>query len=378
MIGMTVGLVACLAIVQVFSSNEAHRRATAGAADSQQAGTLASWQMMRATRMAGAGLQHGATLWGCPLRVWRAGTAILPRGGAWPAPFGAMPADLPLTPIAVRDGGGTNPDTLLVMSAGSGVGAAPIPMSIVSPTSANVASSTGFNSRDFLLAADASAVQPCAVAQVDATYAAIPGSAAPSAVPIGAPGSAYNPPGGLGVMPAGRDYVMFNLGAAPSIAMYGVLNNQLVQLDALQLNGVAAPVVQAENVENLQIVYGVDDGVGGGIPNDNVIDRWVAPSDAAFDFAAMVTGGAATLQVKALRLAIVIRSADSMQQQGPATLTLFADLPPALQVTLNYSGAERAFMRQVHDLVIPLRNQATALCAEVRRAAGVPATGACG
>ena len=129
---MTVGLIAALAIGQVFSNSELHRRSTGGAADAQQAGTLASWRLMRDLRMAGASMQHGGTLWGCGLRAWRDGTVLLPRPGAWPAPFGAMPADLPLVPIAVRDGGGTNPDQILVMAARSGAGPAPLPVSVLS------------------------------------------------------------------------------------------------------------------------------------------------------------------------------------------------------------------------------------------------------
>jgi type IV pilus assembly protein PilW len=387
MIGMTIGLIGALAIVQVFSQSEIHRRATGGAADAQQAGTLASWRLMRDLRMAGSSMQHGATVWGCPLQVWRQGDMLLPRSGGWPAPFVGMPSDLPLTPFAVRDGGGSipgpiGPDQILAMSGRSGAGPVPLPVTIVSSSVLNASTSVGFNPLDFLLLTVTGEVRPCRLGQIDASYAAVPGAAAPSAVPTGALGTEYNGPSGFGDLPRNVDYSLFNLGTAPSIMMHGVLNNQLVQYDVLQLGGVLNPVVQAENVENLQVIYGVDDGASGGVANDNIVDRWVSPAAAGFDFDTMIRGGAATLQVKAIRMAVVVRSSEASQSQGPAALVLFPDLPdvaalPRAERTLSYTGRERMYSRQVYDLAIPLRNQAVALCSDMRRGNNVPAAGSC-
>ena len=378
MIGMTIGLIASVVIVQVFSQSEAHRRATAGGADAQQAGTLASWRMMRDLRMAGSGLQHGPTLWGCALQVWRGGTPLLPRpSGAWPAPFAAFPAALPLTPIAVIDGGGTASDAILVTSARGGAGPAPLPASVVSANELNVGTSPGYAARDLLLMADMSTVGPCQIGQVDDTYAPIAGQPAPRSIPTGAPGSGYNGPSGFASLPANRDYALFNLGAAPSIVMYGVTNNSLVQFDVMQPNGLNVPTVQAENVENLQVLLGVDDGVGG-VANDNVIDRWVVPGTGAFTAAAMMGGGIGALQVKAIRIGIVMRAAEPSQRAGAAETVVFPDLAAPLQVRVPVPVAERVYARQVYDLVIPLRNQWIALCSEERRANAVPAPGSCG
>jgi len=377
MIGMTIGLVASVAIVQVFSQSEAHRRSTSGAADAQQAGTLASWRLMRDLRMAGSGLQHGQTLWGCALQAWRGGNLLLPRAGAWPAPFAAVPAALPLAPIAVRDGGGTAPDVILVMSARSGAGPAPLPASVVSATELNATTSVGFAPNDVLLMADMSAVLPCQLGQVAASYAALPGVAAPKAIPLGASGSGYNGPSGFANMTADRDYAVFNLGPSPSIMMYGIENRSLVQLDVLQTDGVTVPTIQAENVENLQVLYGVDDG-NGGVANDNVIDRWVTPGTVGFTVADMLGGAMGALQVKAIRVALVMRSAEPSQRAGPSQVVVFPDLPTTLQVVIPIPAGERAYARQVYDLVIPLRNQWIALCSEGRRAGAIPAPGTCG
>jgi len=379
MIGMTVGLVASLAIIQVYSQSEVHRRTTTGAADSQQTGTLASWRLMRDLRMAGSGLQHGPTLWGCGLQMWRSGAALLPRGTAWPAPFaGVFPTALTLSPIVVSQGSGTDSDSILVMAGRAGAGPAPLPASVVSDSELNTTTSVGFAPNDLLLMADMSALDACQVGQVAASYAATPGFAAPKVVPTGAPGTGYNGPTGFAAMPPTRDYALFNLGTAPSMVMYGITNRSLVQYDVMQPNGLNAATVQAENVENLQVLYGVDDGVGGGTANDNVIDRGVSPGDGDYSVDNMLAGGQGALRVKAIRIALVMRSAEPSQAAGPAEIVVFPDMATTLQVNIPIAASDRMHARQVYDLVVPLRNQRIALCAESRRADAVPAVGTCG
>src|SRR5690606_13996607 len=151
---------------------------------------------------------------------------------------------------------------------------------------------------------------------------------------------------------------------------------QLVQLDMLERVTLATPAPIGENVVNLQVLYGIDDGSAGGVANDNVVDSWVAPTG-AWSFATLQANGEAALAIKALRLAIVVRSTEGQGSQGPASITLFPDLPAALQTTLNHSGAQRSFQYQVYDTIIPLPNQRIALCAEHRRYGGIPSAGAC-
>ena len=377
MIGMTIGLIASVVIVQVYSQSEAHRRNTTGLAGSQQGGTIAAWQLLRDVRMAGSGLQHGQTLWGCRLQAWRDGTQMLPRSSDWPQPFGTYPRDLTLAPIVAFSSGGASPDSLLVMSARGGAAAAPLPASVVSDVQLDVPSSVGFQANDLLLMADMSSVTDCRIGQVASSFAPTAGVAAPKAIPTGAPSSGYNGPGGFSGLPGSNDYALFNLGATPSIVFYGITRRTLSSFDALAMNGLTSVGSQAENVENMQILYGVDDGTSG-VANDNIIDRWVEPGSGAFTMTAMMSGSAAALQVKAVRIALVIRSTEAGQTDGPSQVVLFQDLPSALQVTVPIAAADRAYARQVYDMVIPLRNQWIALCSEYRRANAIPAAGSCG
>lgn len=382
LVGMAVGLLAALAIVQSFASSETARRATTGQADAQQVGTMTGWRLMRELRGAGSGMASGMNLWGCQLRAWRSGGALVPApSGSWPAPFTSLPAALRVLPIAVLDGGGSNPDAILVMGGSNATGGAPLPVTISSASSIETLPSVGFQAGDLLLVSDPSTPGGiCQLGQVDSSYALpVAGEAAATAVPTSAALAApYNNTTGFDNLPQPADYTLLNLGSRPTFALFGIsAQEQLVQLDLLRQVTAATPAPIGENVVNLQVLYGVDDGGGGGIPNDNVIDRWVAPTG-AWSFASLQADGEAALRIKALRLALVVRSAERQGAQGAASITLFPDLPAAQQVTISLGTAnERSFQYQVYDTVIPLPNQRIALCAEHRRFESVPAAGAC-
>lgn len=380
LVGMAVGLLAALAIVQAFSASEIGRRATTGQADAQQVGTMTGWRLMRELRLAGNGLAHGMNMWGCRLLAWQGGAALLPRASAWPAPFAALPGDLNVLPVGVLDGGGNDPDVVVVMSAGNSTGGAPLALTITSATQVETLPSVGFRAGDLLLVSNPGTVGgDCQIGQVDSSY--VPpttGQTAPTAVPTSAALAApYNNANGFATLPQPADYTLVNLGATPTFALFGVnANEQLVQLDILQRVTLETPAPIGENVVNLQVLYGIDDGSSGGVANDNVVDAWVAPTG-AWSFASLQADGEGALAIKALRLAIVVRSTERQGAQGPASITLFPDLPADVQVSLDFTTEQRSFQYQVYDTIVPLPNQRIALCAEHRRYGGVPRAGAC-
>src|SRR5690606_19130458 len=310
LVGMAVGLLAALAIVQAFSASEIGRRATTGQADAQQVGTMTGWRLMRELRLAGNGLANGMNVWGCRLLAWRGGSALLPRASVWPAPFAALPASLNVLPVGVLDGGGSNPDIVMVMSAGNSTGGAPMALTITSPAQVETLPSVGFRAGDLLLVSNpGSPGGDCQIGQVASSYVPPPsGQAAPTAVPTSAALAApYNNPNGFTTLPQPADYTLVNLGATPTFALFGVnANDQLVQLDMLERVTLSTPAPIGENVVNLQVLYGIDDGSSGGLANDNVVDAWVAPTG-AWSFASLQADGEAALAIKALRLAIVVR-----------------------------------------------------------------------
>ena len=378
MVGLAIGLFAMVVIAQVLAGSQAHRRATMGAADAQQAGALAAWQLARELRMAGAGLQAAPFAWGCLLQASRQAVTLLPRA-SFPAPFDAGPGRLRLQPVAVRDGGGAQPDLLVAMGGRPAAGTLPLPLQAVTATLASTGTTVGFVAGDVLLATSVSGVDDCFVGQVDASYAAPDGQPAPTTVPTAADSGPLNGASGFAALPPGRDWTLLNLGAQPALSMFAVDPVAgLVQLDLLQPPS-AAPVALAESVTNLQVLLGVDDGANGGMADDNVIDQWVDASAAPWDFATLAgpASDTAQLRIKALRLALLVRSTEPAGTASAASVTLFADLP-ARQVAVPIAPAARAYRHQVYDMLVPLRAQQAALCSEARRAAGIPKAGACG
>jgi type IV pilus assembly protein PilW len=379
MIGLTLGLLAVLVIVKSFASIEQFARSGAAQADAQQRGALVSWRLVREIRMAGAGLGHSATAWGCRLNVWRAGMRLLPRATAWPAPFANLPTTLLLTPLAASDQTGPGAtDQLIFASARGSSGTAPLTSSVISAAMIESGSTTGYRAGDLLLMTNATAVGDCQLGQVDSRYAPpAAGAPAATAIPTGPDGTLYNGPAGFGNLAQPADYTVLNLGSTPSLQFVGVnAMSQLVLLDALGMMTGAEPVVLAEQVRQFQVLYGLDDGIGGGVANDNVIDRWAAPSG-PWQFDTVHSAVTPALQVKAVRIAIVVRAGSPQGRLGPESLTLFGDLPAALQVVVPLTAAERLDQFQVYDTVIAVRNGAAALCSEPRRAAAVPAPSIC-
>src|SRR5690606_30913861 len=225
LVGMAIGLLASLAIVQAFSASEIGRRATTGQADAQQVGTMTGWRLMRELRLAGNGLANGMNVWGCRLLAWQGGSALLPRGSAWPAPFATLPASLNVLPVGVLDGGGANPDTVMVMSAGNSTGGAPMALTVTSATQVETLPSVGFRAGDMLLVSNPSVDGgDCQIGQVDSSYAPpVAGEAAATAVPTSAALAApYNNANGFTTLPQPADYTLMNLGATPTFALFGV------------------------------------------------------------------------------------------------------------------------------------------------------------
>ncbi len=377
MIGMTLGLLTTLALVTSFSGNEVFSRAVSGRADAQQAGMLTSWRLTRQLRLSGSGFGHGPGLWGCQLQVDRGETVLLPRAAAWPAPFANLSIDLRLSPIAVSNGTGSNgSDQIVMMGATPDANVVPAPVNIVSEAQIEMNSTSGFEIGDLLLVSDATVVGPCRIGQVDKTYAPVAGIAAPRIVGTDIAQSTYNGAGGFAGMAAGGDYTLTNLGSTPYMQMIGLDDKaQLTVFDPLQMFTGAEPLPLAQDVIQMQVLYGVDDGTDG-VLNDNVIDRWVAPTG-AWSYANMTAAGGNALWVKALRVAIVVRSSTPSSNPGVSERVLFQDLPEALRYTVSFDTNERRFGHEIFDSVIPLRNQVSALCSQHRRAAGMPADAGC-
>lgn len=356
MVGIAVSLIGTLAMLSVFARFEVQKRRTTAGNDAQENGSFAAYELERVLRSAGSGVVQGKNyaLPGCTLQATLGGTARLPHGGRFPAPFDAFPAAMQAIPVLVQSGGGaataTNPDTLAVIAGDSSLRVFQAAVQAgTTPRSLVLDNGIGIAPGDYVLGAPNAG--GCLLSVLGATSTSLPPTYAV------APGDA-----------AGNGFVgtsnVFDLGPQPIVALYGVNTaatpNVLTRFDAL--SGVQDSV--ADGIVMLKALYGVDDGAssadiaGSGTADDDVIDEWVRPVG-AWDSSALMAGTPAARkaigQIKAVRIAIVAQSElpeRASDYSGPETLDLFADAG-ALKYTLRTSPQ---FRYKVYDTTIPIRN----------------------
>lgn len=384
MVGMTVGLIASFVVLQSFSSSEGFRRAVEGSSDATQTAAIIGSHVDMLIQEAGAALTQGQHVWGCLLKMSRAGTQYLPRSSAYPAPFSGVPQQLRVVPIAIADGG-SGSDALVIMAGNSAASNRDILLDIagVSVSSLTVSNTNGIGLKtgslvpsDLLLVAqrDVASPQDCQIVQVASTFTSgtpvldpnlgtkvMPTEAASSganynSIPLNVSASSYGP-----LTVTNKSPAAFHLGRESS-ALFSILsinsNRELVEFDILERVGVQSI---GDNVFLLKARYGLDNGANGGTPNDNVIDAWVSPSETGWTIASLMNGQYSTEQkinqIKAIRVALVLRSTQTVRAEAQfSSLTLFADLGSTRQYVRDLSSAEKAYQYQIFDWVIPLRN----------------------
>jgi type IV pilus assembly protein PilW len=365
LVGIAISLIVSLVMLNVLANNEAQRRAITGASDAQQNGVATFYKLDRIIRMAGAGLvyqplkNYGSavnipdypTAWGCQISMNNNGP-VYPRAAAFPAPFAAVNQNnLRLLPILAYDGGGANNSNSDVVIAMSSQSSATGRMVMAAPgvDRAQNAGDMGLQAGEFRLRTSLSPNQPCWIDRLASNVGASLSGATSSS------GAVAADPDFLPV-PVAEAYIP--LGTNPVLSMVGVnAAQQLIEYDFLGLTGGNNNMlVMAENVVNMQVLYGLYTGAGAS--TDYSVDTWVTPTGAFA--AANLSNGLASPQIAsimAVRLAVVVRSTQPVNSAlGAATLTLFADQPAASQTMLTFTTDQQRYRYQVYDMVIPLKS----------------------
>jgi type IV pilus assembly protein PilW len=375
MVGLMIGLIGTLVIFQVFAVSEQQKRRTTGLSDAQQGGSYALFDLEREVRMAGSGISTLGSLMGCTVNVNLGGTTVMPAATFYAAPFATLNTATKLLPLIITNGdaaaAGSAPDMITVAYGSASAVNTPIGFSGTGDQaqgSMPITNSLGINRGDLLLTALPSG-GVCRVWQATGT-APVPAAGQVSVLPT-APffsvenvavsgGALWN--GSSGTSPGLGAYgpltQMIDLGANPAISAFGVdvANTNLMMLDLLRGS---APVAIAENVINMQALYGVDAGMlATGVPNGTI--NWVAPVGGYAASALSPTAANPPLitinAIRAVRIALATRSPERDKEViSPATVTLFADVPAAA-ITVNLSAEDRRFRYKVYDTVIPIRN----------------------
>jgi len=367
MVGMVIGLLGVLVIMQVFTASESQKRTTSGGADAQMNGAIALYTVTRDISMAGYGLtsaQSGFDYFGCTVRAYN---ALAPS----PSTF-----NFSLVPLKIDQGVGGAPDEIEVTYGNSDGLAVGVPFDQQSGASANYKIQNGtlrdsFQVGDLVIAVEQG--KDCSLAQVTG----LPGSGACSGssgagqtdVVVHNAGnfknpykscntvsSNYNKPGGLGVTYTSG--LLFNIGPEPAVNRYEIDDNNLELKTRF-------PYVASEDNDNdgysdyplvneivdMQAEYGMDDGVN----NGTVSNTTYAANDGIIDEFTTTTPANATQwgQLLAVRLGLVARS--GTREVGTVTTSAPTWAGGAFTHVATLADWQH-YRYKVFETVVPLRN----------------------
>lgn len=332
MVGLVIGLIATLVIMQVFSSFEGQKRTTTGIADAQTNGSIGLFTMQRDIQVAGFGLpvfdtQNSPLLCNSDPTINHDGDATTPAIG--------------LFPIRIVDGGAAGSDSIEVRYATDGAntnGGVTVKVQSVSGNIVAVDNNLGCNDNDVVLVTSGST---CAMTTINDTDLTTDTTHITMDSVAGIPTS-----GSLSCMGSWNQLT------------YTIADNQLLRNDATTTT--ARPIVS--DIVNLQAQYGIS-----ATADSNVITSWVNASGA--------TWGAPTVAnrnlIKAVHVSIIARNgllekdnvtaascttAKGTVSVGPCAWDDSEVASAAPVVDLSADANWRKYRYRVYETIIPLRN----------------------
>jgi type IV pilus assembly protein PilW len=367
MVGIVLSIICVMGMLAAFSSYEGQKRTTTNLSDAQQNGSFSAFMLERELRTAGAGLVQGRNygIWGCAIDAWSAGTKRLPLAKALDPPFDGWPLTTRAVPVLISAGTGTNSDVIGIVRGNPIARTFRTNLVSASSTTVTVDNSMGMFPKEYLLLSDNSG---------KCTFG-LTATVTGTSIGLDTAGSASDGFSAPAHYTGSNAAYIFDMGINPAITLFGVnpTNRSLVAYDLLQRTAVdataVAPYPLADNVVQMKALYGVST-----LPTDTAVSSWVAPTT-TWSIATLTptpdtqTASTARSRIRAIRIAIVVRSrqqeraalatsasvsgAAYLGYTGPASMTLFKDLPTALQTTIV---TDPTYRYQVYDLVIPVRN----------------------
>jgi len=360
MVALAIGLIIVLATTGVMMRSEAGKRTTTSTNDMNQVATYLAYTLDRSVRSAGSGyVQRWQQVFGCQMHAVRSGGTMLPRPGAWPAPFTTLPTSPRIAPAVIfagaSDGGS---DVLAVMTGNAGYsesGSAVLPGSVTA-SDLRLRNTLGFNSNDLVLLYDDTA--GCVLQQVQSPFT---GSTSQT-LPFGGTYSGGEVDG-VNLTSLGLGNTMYTIAIGnvvtenqPQFQYFGVgASNTLFSYDLLQLGTSDASLPMADGVVELRALYGVDTN------DDGMVDSWESPATSPWTAAELLDGTSAAQlnlrRIMAIRIGLVLRS--SLMEKdvvSPSSLTLFSDLPISVQYTHTVTATEQKSRHRTVEVTVPLRN----------------------
>jgi type IV pilus assembly protein PilW len=327
LVGLAIGLIGMIVMMQVFGVSEANKRTTTGGDDAQTAGAITLYTLQRDIRQAGFGITN-IKLMGCNVQL-RAGVTLNAL-----APVTINHASIPA--------GDATTDTLL-MVAGSSNGAqegdAITTQPIANyPKNYTIQTPSAFTVGDQVIAQPATANIPTICNLTMEPVAAI--DSANSIINVA-----------TGVAATANGFI-YNLGQAPRILAYAIRNNVLTVCDffandctlTTNVNNPAIWVPIANNIVSLRAQYGRDTNAA---PMNAVVDTYDQSTPTTH------CGWARTF---AIRLALVARNssfdkADAITTTDPAWAGS-ANAPISISSDTNWQH----YRYKVFQTTVPIRN----------------------
>ena len=345
LIGIGIGMVGIMIVLQALKIWSAQNRTTTAGADAQINGSIAIYEIDRDIKLAGLGFgtAKGGAL-GCEVSAYNS-----TRGGVYPTPLFRMQA------VTIEPDTDNGRDTVTVLYGNSNRLTSDTNFTSSTATSKEAFRQGGFNIGDVLVAASETVGMPCRmVAVTDNTN--VDGKTLVHAT------GAWNDPSATNLPYASGQ--LYNLGPTPQRRVWRVRNSRLEWYNDLtvqpsQRDSRSQQV--AEQIINLKALYGLASGAAGA----GVVDTWAttAPDPSA---------------VRAIRVGLLARSRQYERSLLPdgtccvnvttATPTWFgtdADAPfvvknlddsDASSVPVDDFNNWRRYRYRVYETIIPLRN----------------------
>lgn len=316
MVGLIIGMLVTLVIMQVFSVFEGQKRSTTGTADAQTNGNIALYNIQRDVQMAGFGLPE-----------------IDPKGSPMqcsPSPSYDDPdtpfvEDFDMFPITIVDGG-TGSDQITVRYGDAPMGGI---STLITSNPAGLPEIVVDNNMGCKVNNVAMIVNQgvCAMTKIRTVTAT-------TKVTVAVDG------GGKVASATKSGASLFCLGNWSAVG-YGVNNNML------ERNGQAS----VAEVVNIQAQYGISD-----VANNNKVTSWV---DASGIWAAGTLSVANRNRIKAVRVAVVARN--GQLEKESVTLNAPVAWPdeagsPAPAINLTTIADWQRYRYRVYETIIPVRN----------------------
>lgn len=343
LVGLVIGLLATLVIMQVFSVFEGQKRSTTGGADAQTNGSIALHNMQRDLQMAGFGLPVSmADKDNASLKCSDASLTVDHDGNA------ATP-EVGMFPVVIQNGAANASDIVTVRYSTTALGA--IPVKIINPANAvtaaglTVDNNIGCRNNDVVLISQGTSCVMTTVADANGNPDTLVNIGLKATTPLGAPLSSAGAK--LTCMGNWQDY------------RYEVDGNNQLLLNA---NPIVSEIV------SLQAQYGVS-----ATANSNLVNQWV---DATGIWAATATTPtvANRNRIKAIRVAVVARNGllekeivttacSSTTAANPTGLCAWdattanpTIASPAPTIDLSTTASWQNYRYKAFETIIPLRN----------------------